>query len=259
MSIWIDPPRWPAHGRLWSHLISDVSADELHAFAQRGGRARAGVRGRPLRRAAGAVRRAGDRGRAPGRGQGAGAHPRASGLRIQKRKGERVVLTRWDAHWIPPPNRFDVIVSTQPHPPPATVVVRLLVLGPRGTVALARRRGGGLDLPAAPVGDKAPSLALAALAGRTVSGASLPTLLGYARNTVWDPEPDGYPWPVPQASFVVFGCSAGAPRTAGRRPHLGRPAGRRAEVPDPALVADLRRPAVMTSAPHAARWRMLCT
>jgi hypothetical protein len=42
-----------------------------------------------------------------------------------------------------------------------------------------------------------------------VSGASLPTLLGYARNTVWDPEPDGYPWPVPQASFVVFGCSAG--------------------------------------------------
>ncbi len=185
---------------------------------------------------------------------------RASGLRIQKRKGERVVLTRRDAHWMPPPNRFDVIVSTQPHPPPATVVVRLLVLGPRGAVALAPRRGGGLDLPAAPVGDGAtPSQALAALAGRTVSGASPPTLLGYARNTVWDPEPDGYPWPVPQASFVVFGCSAGPPRAAGRRPHLGRPARRRAGVPDPALVADLRRPAVMTPAPHAARWRMLCT
>ena len=37
MSIWIDPPRWPAHGRLWSHLISDVSADELHAFARAAG------------------------------------------------------------------------------------------------------------------------------------------------------------------------------------------------------------------------------
>jgi hypothetical protein len=31
--ILVDPPRWPAHGRLWSHLISDTSFDELHAFA----------------------------------------------------------------------------------------------------------------------------------------------------------------------------------------------------------------------------------
>jgi hypothetical protein len=28
---------WPAHGRLWSHLVSDVSLDELHAFAVRAG------------------------------------------------------------------------------------------------------------------------------------------------------------------------------------------------------------------------------
>ena len=33
MAIWIDPPVWPAHGRLWSHLVSDTSYDELHAFA----------------------------------------------------------------------------------------------------------------------------------------------------------------------------------------------------------------------------------
>ena len=33
MSILIDPPRWPAHGRLWSHLVSDASYDELHLFA----------------------------------------------------------------------------------------------------------------------------------------------------------------------------------------------------------------------------------
>ncbi|HEY7224441.1 MAG TPA: DUF4031 domain-containing protein [Micromonosporaceae bacterium] len=31
--ILVDPPRWPAHGRLWSHLVSDTSLDELHAFA----------------------------------------------------------------------------------------------------------------------------------------------------------------------------------------------------------------------------------
>jgi muramoyltetrapeptide carboxypeptidase len=33
VGIWIDPPAWPAHGRLWSHLVSNVSFPELHAFA----------------------------------------------------------------------------------------------------------------------------------------------------------------------------------------------------------------------------------
>lgn len=32
--ILIDPPSWPGHGRLWSHLVSDSSYDELHAFAR---------------------------------------------------------------------------------------------------------------------------------------------------------------------------------------------------------------------------------
>lgn len=31
--ILVDPPSWPAHGRLWSHLVSDESLDELHEFA----------------------------------------------------------------------------------------------------------------------------------------------------------------------------------------------------------------------------------
>ncbi|WP_416971397.1 DUF4031 domain-containing protein [Streptomyces sp. 4F14] len=34
MTVYIDPPAWPGHGRLWSHLVSDVSFDELHAFAE---------------------------------------------------------------------------------------------------------------------------------------------------------------------------------------------------------------------------------
>ena len=32
--ILIDPPAVPGHGRLWSHLVSDSSLDELHAFAR---------------------------------------------------------------------------------------------------------------------------------------------------------------------------------------------------------------------------------
>jgi hypothetical protein len=31
--ILVDTPRWPAHGRLWAHLVSDTSLEELHAFA----------------------------------------------------------------------------------------------------------------------------------------------------------------------------------------------------------------------------------
>lgn len=33
MTILIDPPIWPGHGTLWSHLVSDSSYDELHSFA----------------------------------------------------------------------------------------------------------------------------------------------------------------------------------------------------------------------------------
>lgn len=33
MTVYIDPPIWPGHGRMWSHLVSDTSYDELHAFA----------------------------------------------------------------------------------------------------------------------------------------------------------------------------------------------------------------------------------
>ena len=34
MTVLVDDPLWPAHGRLWAHLVSDESLDELHAFAR---------------------------------------------------------------------------------------------------------------------------------------------------------------------------------------------------------------------------------
>jgi hypothetical protein len=33
VTILVDPPTWPGHGRFWSHLVSDASYEELHAFA----------------------------------------------------------------------------------------------------------------------------------------------------------------------------------------------------------------------------------
>jgi hypothetical protein len=35
MTILIDPPQVPSRGRMWSHLASDTSYDELHEFAAR--------------------------------------------------------------------------------------------------------------------------------------------------------------------------------------------------------------------------------
>ena len=42
MAILIDDPLWPAHGRLWAHLVSDDNLDELHAFAAANGIPRRG-------------------------------------------------------------------------------------------------------------------------------------------------------------------------------------------------------------------------
>ena len=42
MTVLIDPPESPGHGRMWSHLASDESYEELHAFAERLGIPRRG-------------------------------------------------------------------------------------------------------------------------------------------------------------------------------------------------------------------------
>ncbi|WP_193614618.1 DUF4031 domain-containing protein [Nocardioides lijunqiniae] len=34
MTLLIDPPNVPGHGRMWSHLASDTSYEELHEFAR---------------------------------------------------------------------------------------------------------------------------------------------------------------------------------------------------------------------------------
>ncbi|MFC7550832.1 DUF4031 domain-containing protein [Plantactinospora sp. GCM10030261] len=40
--LYVDRPVWPAGGRLWSHLVSDVSYAELHVFAEMLGAPRRG-------------------------------------------------------------------------------------------------------------------------------------------------------------------------------------------------------------------------
>jgi ADP-ribose pyrophosphatase YjhB (NUDIX family) len=113
----IDEPRWPAHGRLWSHLISDTSLAELHAFAD-------GMR-LPARSFEG------DHYDVPAEHYpamvAAGARPvsmrelvvalHASGLRRPKRKGERVLAsTLLPDAGTAQPARTDLLASTLPPP-----------------------------------------------------------------------------------------------------------------------------------------------
>lgn len=101
MAVYLDPPLWPAHGTHFSHLISDSSLEELHAFARAAGIPERAFDGDhydvPEARlsalvAAGAV---------PVEGRVLVRKLIASGLRIpaRRRSGslKRPLLTRWNA------------------------------------------------------------------------------------------------------------------------------------------------------------------
>ncbi|WP_346767721.1 DUF4031 domain-containing protein [Knoellia koreensis] len=219
MTIWIDPPAWPAHGRLWSHLVSDTSYDELHEFAAAQGIPRRGFEGDhydvPEERYAALV--------AAGAREVGGRELvrllQASGLRVQKRRHEKVIASVPDASWLPPGSRADVIASRQENPPSHTVVVRLALFRGDDVLVLDRSDGGGPDLPSAPVGDATPAQALDLL-HRVVTGVDAPPdlrLIGYVRNVVQQPD-DDYPWPTPSAAFTVWQREVGPDATvlAGR-------------------------------------------
>lgn len=200
----IDPPAWPAHGRLWSHLVSDTSFEELHAFAERAGIPRRGFEGDhydvPEERYASVV----DAGAVPIDGRDLLRRLQRSGLRISKRKHERVVRSTPGAPWLPPDSRADVIASRQDSPPPNTVVVRTVIRGPDGLLVVDRVDGRGLDLPSRAVGQsETVEGALRALCDELGVPAEGSSLLGYVRNVVRTPAP-GYPWPVPTACFALY-------------------------------------------------------
>ncbi len=87
----IDPPAWPAWGRLWSHLVSDHSLAELHAFAASVDLPPRSFEGDhydvPEERYAPVV----SAGAVPVGSRELLARLRASGLRRPKRRGERVL------------------------------------------------------------------------------------------------------------------------------------------------------------------------
>ena len=139
MAIWIDPPGWHAHGRLWSHLISDTSYDELHEFAVRAGIPARGYDGDHFdipQASYAAVVEAGAR---PAGGKELARRLRDSGLRFQKRKGERPlaayrnVLPRVDVE-----HTLHLVASSLQTPDEITVAAVVFVSDAAGAALLVR-------------------------------------------------------------------------------------------------------------------------
>ncbi|WP_298801976.1 DUF4031 domain-containing protein [uncultured Pseudokineococcus sp.] len=143
MAVLVDPPRWPAHGREWSHLVSDVSLDELHAFARRVGIPARGFEGDhydvPSERLA-------DLQAAGATLVPAGELLRrlvASGLRVPKRRGQQVLGSWVEVRPGGDEVHVDLVVSVEPSPAATTRGVRGLVVDGERRVLLRRPRVGG--------------------------------------------------------------------------------------------------------------------
>jgi Protein of unknown function (DUF4031) len=184
--VLIDPPGWPAYGRLWSHLASDTSLEELHAFARRAGVPERGFEGDhydvPEERyaalvAAGAVP-------VPGRELVRRLH--RSGLRRPKRRGERVLASFPNTA----PGRIDTLLSPLPPPGPVRAVQLLAVAGTQLLVLPDGVTGTeGFLVPTAPVArGEDYGVALARLGGEVLGPAwrygGPPVQVGYLRHVV---------------------------------------------------------------------------
>lgn len=137
MAIWIDPPSWAAHGRLWSHVISDTSYEELRTFAVRAGIPEGGYDGDHFdvpQESYAALVAAGAR---PAEGKALARLLRDSGLRFQKRKGERPLAAYRNvlAH-VEVEHSLHLIASRLPTPDELTVAAAVFVTDADGAVLL---------------------------------------------------------------------------------------------------------------------------
>lgn len=208
--ILIDPPTWPAHGRLWSHLISDRSLEELHAFARGTGVPERSFEGDhydvPDERyaelvAAGAV---------PVGNRELARALTASGLRFRKRKGERPLARVVDGlPAVGAPHVLDVVAS--PHEPVATAgAAVVLVADPEDWLVLVRSVGREGWAP--PGGKRDPGEGPRETAVREVgeeTGLDLVTAqltpVGYERVTIAAGQ-ERPPWSAGDNHIAVFGA-----------------------------------------------------
>lgn len=177
--ILIDPPAWPAHGRLWSHLASDTSVVELHDFAAGQQIPRRAFESDhydvPAERhddlvSAGAV---------PVSSRDLLAALVAAGLRRPRRRGEEVVSSRVSVGYLPGAGRCRIDAIASPHPVPDAASLNGWWFLTRGERVRAVPSPDGWRLPGQPA--------------RLLVG----TPLGYLRVRLLDEPPPGYAGPSP--------------------------------------------------------------
>jgi 8-oxo-dGTP pyrophosphatase MutT (NUDIX family) len=139
LAIWIDPPSWPARGRLWSHLISDTSYDELRTFAEQAGIPARGYDGDHFdvpQESYAVLVAAGAR---PIGGKDLARLLRDSGLRFQKRKGERPLAAyRNVLPHVAAEHKLHLVASLLPTPDELTAAAVVFLTDAGGDLVLVR-------------------------------------------------------------------------------------------------------------------------
>lgn len=176
VGVLIDPPSWPAHGRQWSHLVSDTSLAELHDFARALGVPARGFEGDhydlPEERYADAVAA----GAEPVSGRELLGRLQASGLRVPKRRGEKVL-----ASTVADGERVDLLRSQlDPLAPPRRV--HLLAVGASTVLVVDGALPSAVPRPGADAATTARAL-LDDLLGRRAGEQPPPQQVGYLRGT----------------------------------------------------------------------------
>ncbi|WP_076261982.1 DUF4031 domain-containing protein [Intrasporangium flavum] len=143
MTVWIDQPIWPAHGRLFAHLASDTSYEELHAVARAAQLHPRAFDGDhydvPDARWQDVV----DAGATPTDGADLARRLNASGLRLRKRKRDRGVRRILDVTFPNGASDVDLVASDEPLDPARVLAAMVFVRDRRGDFVVVHsvRRG----------------------------------------------------------------------------------------------------------------------
>lgn len=138
MAIWIDPPAWPAHGRLWSHVVSDESLEELHLFAARVGIPARSFEGDHYDVPADRYDQVLAAGARATTGRDLARRLRDSGLRFRKRRGERPLARIVDGLTAVGGRHTLEVVASHLEPPASSGAAVVLVHDGQGHLVLVR-------------------------------------------------------------------------------------------------------------------------